>query len=275
MFFIRNAIMTPENAKQPDSGSKDKKSRMRSPNYPGIGLEEAVGKIKALYEQDKLVASPKDAALKHMGYDKAHGEAGRVLSALKSFGLIEEANDRIKLSQRGIDIVVREEGDQQRAGALREAATSPEIYRHVLRQYRESLPSDTTLRSELIAVRKFNPNAVDGFIRDFRETLKFSGLSDLSAVDLDSWEEEPVTEEPAILPPSAARQPAAELRPPRPPGVPSAGGVSLLAQTLPISIPRNLRVDVQVRGDELKKEDLAKIKNQITRWLEGLDEAFE
>jgi hypothetical protein len=34
-------------------------------------------------------------------------------------------------------------------------------------------------------------------------------------------------------------------------------------------------VDVQVRGDELKKEDLAKIKNQITRWLEGLDEAFE
>ena len=56
---------------------------------------------------------------------------------------------------------------------------------------------------------------------------------------------------------------------------PPVSGTSLLAQTLPISIPRNLMVDVQVRGDELKKEDLAKIKGQITRWLEGLEEAFD
>jgi hypothetical protein len=34
-------------------------------------------------------------------------------------------------------------------------------------------------------------------------------------------------------------------------------------------------VDVQVGGNELKKEDLAKIKSQITRWLESLDEAFD
>jgi hypothetical protein len=30
-----------------------------------------------------------------------------------------------------------------------------------------------------------------------------------------------------------------------------------------------------VRGDELKKEDLTKLKSQITRWIEGLEEAFE
>ena len=269
--------MLPENAKQPETPNKEKKSRMRSPNYPGISLEEAVGKIKALYDQDKLVASPKDAVLKHMGFEKAHGEAGRVLSALKSFGLIDEVNDRIKLSQRGINIVVRGEEDPLRAEALREAAISPEIYRQLLKEYRESLPSDTTLRSELIAVRKFNPNAVDGFIRDFRGALEFSGLSDLSAVDLDLGEEDPVnTEESATTPPNIAKPPTMEAKMPKPPGqMPPPAGVNLLSQTLPISIPRNLRVDVQVRGDELKKDDLAKIKSQITRWLEGLDEAFE
>jgi len=30
-----------------------------------------------------------------------------------------------------------------------------------------------------------------------------------------------------------------------------------------------------VRADELKKEDLAKIRSQFNRWLEGLEEAFE
>ena len=35
-----------------------------------------------------------------------------------------------------------------------------------------------------------------------------------------------------------------------------------------------LRFDA-VRGDVLNKEDLLKIKSPITRWLEGLVEAFE
>jgi hypothetical protein len=271
------ALTIQNDAKQPESNQKGKTPRQRSPNYPGIGLEEAVKKIKALYDEDKLVASPKDAALKHMGFDKAHGEAGRVLSALKSFGLVEEANDRIKLTQRGINIVVREKADPLRADALRQAAVGPEIYRQLLREYGCPLPSETTLRSELIAVRKFNPNAVDGFIRDFKGSLEFAGLSDLSAVDLDLGEEEPVTSEQTIDPQTTPRQLVTESK--HKPGIPlhtpPPGGISLLSQTLPISIPRNLRVDVQVRGDELKKEDLTKIKNQITRWLEGLDEAFE
>src|ERR1035438_8160072 len=106
--------------------------------------------------------------------------------------MIEETNDRIKLTQRGINIVVRASGDAQRASALREAATSPEIYRQLLKEYTESLPSDTTLKSELIAVRRFNPNAVDGFIKDFKNTLTFAGLSDLSAVEFPVEEEEEI-----------------------------------------------------------------------------------
>jgi hypothetical protein len=52
-------------------------------------------------------------------------------------------------------------------------------------------------------------------------------------------------------------------------------GAPLLTQALVVSIPRNMRVDISVRGDEIKKEDLAKIKSQFDRWIEGLEEAFE
>lgn len=49
----------------------------------------------------------------------------------------------------------------------------------------------------------------------------------------------------------------------------------LLTQALVVSIPRNFRVDINIRGDELKREDLGKIKSQFNRWIEGLEEAFE
>jgi hypothetical protein len=70
------------------------------------------------------------------------------------------------------------------------------VYRDLLKQFQDSgLPSDTALRSELIAVKKFNPNAVDSFIRDFRDSLDFSGLSDLSVLGLDVGGQEAISME--------------------------------------------------------------------------------
>ena len=163
---------------------KDQKPRHRSPNYPAIGLRGAVGKIEALYKADGLAASPKDAALKHMGYEKFHSEAARTLSALKSFGLIEETADRLKLTQRGIEIVARSQGDPIREKAIKEAAVDPEIYQLIMDYYRPTgFPSDASLKSDLITVRKFNPTAVDGFMQDFKDTLEFAGLSDLKVFE--------------------------------------------------------------------------------------------
>jgi hypothetical protein len=288
----------------PDNGNgghlvepMEKKTRHRSPNYPGIGLRDAVQKVSAIYKADALAGSPKVAALRHMGFENSHGEAGRVVSALKSFGLIEEVNEMIKITPRGVNIVARPDGDQQRSDALREAAVSPEIYAELIRQYQHSgLPGNTSLESELKAAKRFNPNAVDGFIRDFRDTLDFAGLSDLSVVELKPREETGANkayagssrgvkrtateanvfpiQSPEIQPPVV---PSTDVKPMQTAATfpTSQASISLLVQTLPISIPRNLRVDVQVQGDELKKEDLTKIKSQITRWLEGLEEAFE
>lgn len=166
--------MTPENGK-PEGVQKV--PRHRSPNYPGISLKTAVEKIATWYKADGLVASPRDAAMKHMG-----GDPGRVVSALKGFGLVNEADGRIKLAQRGIDIVVRPQDDPKRQQALKEASLSPAIYAELAKEYPGGLPSNTTLQSELIAGRKFNPKAVDAFIEDFRATLEFAGISPSTVV---------------------------------------------------------------------------------------------
>lgn len=171
----------------PNAASQEnqtKRTRHRSPNYPGFGLREAVSKIRVLYKADGLAAANKMAALKHLGYDKLHGEAGRTLSALKAFDLVSERDNRIKLTQNGIDIVVRPDGDAVRQEALRKSAQHPEVYAWVLKHYAGSgLPGDESLKAELKAVKKFNRRAVDGFVKDFRDTLVFSGLSANGVVD--------------------------------------------------------------------------------------------
>ena len=166
------------------TAKKEQKPRHRSPNYPNMSLRSAVSKIDAIYKADRLAPSPKSAALRHMGYEKLHSEAARSLSALKSFGLIEETpDDRVKLTQRGVEIVVRPKGDKIREEAIRKAALGPDIYRELVAQYPSGLISDISLRSDLITIRKFNPTVVDGFIRDLKETFEFAGLSDFGVLD--------------------------------------------------------------------------------------------
>ena len=159
--------------------------RHRSPAYPAIGLRNAVGRIQAIYGADRTAGSPRDAALQHMGFNRAHGQALAVLSALKKYGLVEEQNRRVTLTRRALEILVRPENDQRRTEAVRAAARAPDIYRELLEQFDEGLPSDESLYAELITDKGFNPNAVNGFIRDFRDTLDFAGLSPQDVLESD------------------------------------------------------------------------------------------
>jgi hypothetical protein len=49
----------------------------------------------------------------------------------------------------------------------------------------------------------------------------------------------------------------------------------MVSRVATVSIPRNMVVNVSVQGDQIKKEDLEKIKSQFNRWIEGLEQAFE
>ncbi len=163
----------------------DKKARHRSPNYPAIGLRAAIEKVRLLYDADKRAGAPVDAALRHMGFSTKHGQALAVLSAVKKYGLVEESSGRIVPTQRAVDLLNFPDQDARKIRAIRDAALGPEIYRELYEQYKSTgIPSEETLRAELIADKGFNPNAVEDFIRDFKETLIFSGIMDAVRLSL-------------------------------------------------------------------------------------------
>ena len=187
------------NAASPQPAEIEKKKRHRSPNYPTVGLREAVDRLKKFMKEDGRAGATPEIAARHIGFATAHGLAYSVLSALKKFDLVADKDGRVVPTQRAIEITSLPETDERRARAIKQAALLPQIYAELIEQYRTTgLPSDETLEGELVAYKSFNPNAVKEFIKGFRETLEFAGLSDLSVLGLETEAEGKVNKKPQI-----------------------------------------------------------------------------
>jgi hypothetical protein len=178
-----------KNAATSSAAQPPKKSRVRSPAYPAESLRAAVGRVQKLYNADHESGSTIESAATHMGFNKAHGEALSVLAGLKKFGLIEMRGDRVVVTKRAVNILLFLDQDRGK-NALREAVLLPQAYRELFNRFKgHKLPSNQTLRSELIADKGFNPKAVDGFLKDFHASLTYAGIS--TEEQLNSSTEEP------------------------------------------------------------------------------------
>src|SRR5690349_1390279 len=102
-----------------DEKKKDKKKRHRSPNYPAVGLRDAVERVRSLYKADGKAGAPPDVAATHIGFASAHGEAMSVIAALKKFGLVDTDKGRIAPSQRALEIINMPFQDPRRLAAIR------------------------------------------------------------------------------------------------------------------------------------------------------------
>jgi hypothetical protein len=253
----------------PDDG---KKTRHRSPSYPAVSLREAVERTGNLWRRDGKAGAPSKIAAIHIGFQTPHGQAMSVLAALKKFGLVEEMKDRLVPTQRAIEILSLREDDPRRVQALKDAALSPPIYQELAEQHRTTgLPDDDVLESELTAYKGFNPNSVAGFVKDFRDTLDYAELLEGGWLKLGSTSHEPQKDE---------EQQVGNLEIAISESTSDVSGKKTAVTTIrrypmDISIPRNVRAELVITGQELKKDDLERLKKQLDRLIENLSDAFE
>jgi hypothetical protein len=163
-----------------EQGKKERKPRKagkRSPGYPMISLDEAIQKAKTLWDKDKNNPIPLAAAYEHLGYESKGGYAARIIAALKKFELISEKQNVIKLTEDAVDLALHDHSDERYIDIVKKLALKPSIYEIIFNKYNGAIPSDSTLRIELIKEHEFNPESVDNFISSFRKTIEFAGLS--------------------------------------------------------------------------------------------------
>lgn len=166
---------------KPVEGEQSKRKVHRSPNYPGMSLKTALEQAQTIYNQEKRSFASPSVIQTHMGYTPKTGPAGRAISALKQYGLLEEKDGQYRVSERAYAILQLSEDSADRKTALKEAMLGPSIFREIIEHYDGNLPSDVNLRDYLIKAKSFNPASVGNFIELFRETValaKGDGLAD-------------------------------------------------------------------------------------------------
>ena len=242
-----------------DDAEKTKRKVHRSPGYPVFGLKEAIQKAEAVYQEEKRTATTPDVIASHIGYSQAAGPGGRAVSALRQYGLIEETSGRYRISELGYTLIHFDHNSDEWKRAVSEAAKRPTLFKELIEKYGNSLPSDATLRNELLG-RGFNPTSIPDVVSIFRDTMSLASL----AGDPDS--DYTVAEERAAMPTT----PSSGSEVPRLPQPQTTVGSHANAWTWTLSIPRNVRADLRIAGD-VTRDDVRRLKKQI----EFLEESFE
>jgi hypothetical protein len=147
-------------------------AKSRSPDYPAIGLREAIERARRVYESG-VYQSPvsKEVFAQQMGYKGLSGASLPVLSALSKYGLIEGRGNDTRVSSLAVSIIAHEPGAAERANAIREAASKPELFAELDSRYVGGVgrTPDQVIRGYLLT-RGFIPPAADAAIRSYRET---------------------------------------------------------------------------------------------------------
>lgn len=100
--------------------------------------------------------------------------------------IIVEVGGRHVPTKAAIDIINFAPDHPRSVEAKMECVLKPGIYLDLVNQFADAgvLPSNETLKPELISDKGFVPKAVDGFLDDFRKSLEYAGLLEGSSLKL-------------------------------------------------------------------------------------------
>ena len=235
-------------------------AKQRSPNYPAIGLREALETAQAIYDKEKKTQVSGEVMAKAMGYTSLSGPARVKISALKKYGLLEgDERKGIRISDLAMRMLFAPNGVEQ-LGPLREAALRPELFKLLYTNFRDG--SDEAMRAHLITKLDFSPLGAKQVIAAFRDTYSFAGLDRMVYTDF----EMPDKGEVGSMQ-TATRIASAE---PSAPSSAVAVAVSPRSWTWPLSVPRGVNAQLMLTGN-FTKSDITRLKKQI----EFLEESFD
>ena len=151
---------------------------MRSPNYPAVGLGEAVNLAQAVWGREKRSYAAGSVVVQAWGYAGLSGNARTKLAALRKYGLLEEnGGGDFRLSERALHILHQQPDSPERLTALREAALSPDLFAELQMTYGQS--SNEAIRSYLMTKKGFSDTGADACIEAFRDTQDIAKLNDM------------------------------------------------------------------------------------------------
>lgn len=251
-------------------------ARKKSPRAPSMPLDEAIDRTAKAYARDRLHPAPTDVMAQHLGYKNANnGAALQALASLRYYGLMERSADGMMTVSKAFESYHYAPDEQLKRKLQITWLRSPPVFAELLDKYGAGLPSDPTLRHELITQKQFAPPAAETLIAVLRRSVDFVGYFDRQMEDSTSLIAETVST-PTAPSDATAPEPSVKL----PPSDPRGGGAAthvappsdVEMDQIPIRLPGGRRAWLYVPSP-FYSGDKARIKAQVDLLLADDEDA--
>lgn len=149
-------------------------AKQRSPNYPSVGLTEALSLTEKVYAEHGRDTVTREEAAQAFGYTVLSGRARLKLSAVLKFGLLEQSNGGVRVADDYMAIKLADPNSPEKLNALRRAACRFELIPELLETH--GTASVGALKRHLMLEREFTEDGADTFIPAFRDTVSLAKL---------------------------------------------------------------------------------------------------
>lgn len=158
--------------------------RKKSPRAPSIALDEALERAMRAYEKERLHPSPTDIVAQNLGYKgSTSGTALSALASLRYFGLLERPREGLLAVTKDVEAYKFAPNDSLKRALLLNFLRRPALFSELLDKFAAGLPSDATLKYELIQ-RGFLPATAGSLVAVFRRSVEFARFFDYEDEEL-------------------------------------------------------------------------------------------
>jgi hypothetical protein len=176
-----------ENEKKPDVAEpvakvvdSDERARDRSPSFPFISLEDAIGRATSFEVAHRRYSARISVAAETWKISAKSSTMLQTVAALKAYGLMKDSGAG---SERKIELtdlaqrILKDARPGNRATALKEAALKPRLIAEHWLVWGAERPPDATCRSDLHLDEGFTEEAAVRFLRVYDATISYAALT--------------------------------------------------------------------------------------------------
>ncbi len=157
--------------------------RKKSPRAPSIPLGEAIERAMAVYEKEQRHAAPTDVVAKDLGYKSANnGAALTTIASLSYYGLLDRPEPGKLAVSAQVQSYHYAPNQDMRKELVQQWLINPPVFRDLLERYEGGLPSDATIRYDLIQ-EGFKPGTAESVIKAFKDSVEFAGYYESQVSD--------------------------------------------------------------------------------------------
>lgn len=125
--------------------------RKKSPRAPSMPLTDALERTVKLYEKEGRHATSVDVVAQGLGYkDSKNGRAAQALASLRYYGLVERPKEGYLAVSKDFESYQFAPSASIKRDLLIKMLTTPPVFAELLEKYEARLPSDATIKFDLI-----------------------------------------------------------------------------------------------------------------------------